>query len=143
MPVRGIPPLRPQGRHKAYYDELKAFAADERGQALKAEAETIKASEGFRLRTLLPLALRYRLKFAALIALLEDWHLLACGTYDRMQHSKVLAPDGVTYRRFAPMLLFAEYIEAHGLPDAAPGCEVVISGAQALANLRRALEEED
>lgn len=118
-----LPTLRPLGRHKAYYDELRAIDAQV-GDALEAEARALRGERGLSIRHMCGLALRYRLKFAALLTLLEDRNVVACGTYDRMKDCNIAAYADGTPGRFAPMRLLAEHVAAHGLPDAAPGCEV-------------------
>lgn len=119
--MTNIPPLRPLSRGSEYYIELREFAA-QHGDALRSEVEALKAERKTTLRYFIPLALRYRLKLAALFVLMEDYNLVAAGTYNRLKDSRITYADGTT-KAFAPMRLLAEHIVAHGLPDAAPGCE--------------------
>lgn len=118
-----LPALRPTARHKAYYDELRTLQA-RHGAAILADVAAIKAERGsLKLGDALGLALRYRLKLAALFAILEDGRAVPVGTYDRLKESRFVGYADGTEGRFAPMRLLAEHIAAHGLPAPAPGCE--------------------
>lgn len=120
-PPPALPTLYPLGRRKAYYDELRALDA-RFGEALEAEARALKGERGITLDACLGLALRYRLKLAALVTLLEDRNVVAAGTYDRMKDANIRGEDG-RYYRFAPMRLLADHIARKGLPAPAPGVE--------------------
>jgi hypothetical protein len=115
-----LPLLRPTGRGKGYFSGLRAIDA-QIGAALREEALGHKVGTGLTLGTCARLALRYRLKMAALFTLLEDANIIPAGSYDNLRRSNMRYGDG--YARFAPLRLFAEYIARNGLPEAAPGCE--------------------
>lgn len=119
-PYVALPALRPVGRHKAYYDELKAISAQV-GPALIAEVAAIRADRKLCLGDCLHLALRYRLKLAALFAILEDANQIPTGTYDRLKDSNIRGYADGTMGPFAPRRLLTEYVAGAGLPEPAPG----------------------
>lgn len=93
-----FPQLYPLGRGKAYYDELRALAVEE-GMAISADVETMKRENGGKLtlRNACALALKYRLRLAALFDILVDLDLVSCGAY-----------DGLKDRGLKPMAMLAE-----------------------------------
>lgn len=120
-----LPPLRPLSHHMAYVHELRAImrAIEEplRIDMARAQIPDNKVT----VAKIAYLALKYRLKLGAMFEILEEFDLLACGTHDRVKRSRMTYSDG-SEGRFAPMRIFREVIAQHGLPDAAPGCEVPV-----------------
>lgn len=81
-----LPRLRPLAfGGEAYYGELKQIL-EEIGPQLRADAEAIKAAGGaITVADLCRLALKYTLNVKATCEALEDWRILACGTYDMLR----------------------------------------------------------
>jgi len=98
---------------------MRALAAAH-GAAMVADVQAYKnAQDGkIKLWQIVTICLRYRLSIWAGFAILEDAHALAIGTYDRIRDSN--GPDG---RPWSSTRAVQAVIEAHGLPDAAPGIE--------------------
>jgi hypothetical protein len=116
-----LPALRPLAWGEGYYEELRTIEA-QIGSAILADirrSPNPKITLGF----VIALSLKYRLKPAAMFALLEDWGNIPAGTYDRIKRSNIGYNDGST-GKFAIMRVLKEYIDTYGLPEAAKGCEV-------------------
>jgi len=115
-----LPRLRPYARHGgALSAEMRALTAAH-GAAMAADVQAYKdaANGKIRLWQIAIICLRYRLSLFAGFTILEDAHALAIGTYDRLKASN--GPDG---RPWSPTRAVLAVIDAHGLPDAAPGIE--------------------
>lgn len=98
-----IPRLRPYAfGGKAYYEELKAILL-EIAPALIMDVAVILGRDGkITPADLCRLALKYTLNVKATCEALEDWNILACGTYDHLRS-----------RGFRPMAALRE-VFAHG-----------------------------
>ena len=115
-----LPRLRPHARQGApLYAEMRALTAAH-GAAMAADVQAYKNTEDGKitLARIVMICLRYRLSIWAGFAILEDAHALAIGTYDRLKASS--GPDD---RPWSPTRAVQAVIDAHGLPDAAPGIE--------------------
>jgi len=98
---------------------MRALAAAH-GAAMAADVQAYKdaANGKIRLWQIAIICLRYRLSLFAGFTILEDCGALAIGTYDRIRDSN--GPDG---RPWSSTRAVQAVIDAHGLPDAAPGIE--------------------
>jgi len=97
---------------------MRALAAAH-GAAMAADVQMLgNASGNITLGRIIAICLRYRISLWAGFAILEDAHALAIGTYDRLK-----ASNGPDDRPWSSTRAVQAVIDAHGLPDAAPGIE--------------------
>jgi len=97
---------------------MRALAAAH-GAAMAADVQAYKNEDGkITLARIVMICLRYRISLWAGFAILEDCNALAIGTYDRLK-----ASNGPDDRPWSPTRAVQAVIEAHGLPEAAPGIE--------------------
>jgi hypothetical protein len=84
--MTNLPELHPLGRGKVYYDELRRLAVED-GIAITADVDRMKQQNGgaLTIKDACTLALRYRLRLAALFSILEDFCLVPCGVYDSLK----------------------------------------------------------
>lgn len=93
-----LPRLRPIGRHKAYYDELRQIFEQE-GEAIQSSVELEKVLNDGKLSIVSAcrIALKHELRLSALFNFIEDRCGVPSGTYDRLKE-----------RGLKPMILLRE-----------------------------------